>query len=73
MKYIALKLIRFYQLFFSPLVGNCCRFYPSCSHYGQEAITKHGVVKGGWLTAKRIAKCGPFHPGGFDPVPEKKL
>jgi len=46
-----------------------CRFYPSCSHYAVEAITKYGAVKGGWLTVKRISRCHPFHPGGYDPVP----
>ncbi len=46
-----------------------CRFYPSCSNYALEAIEKHGVIKGGWLTTKRICKCHPFNPGGYDPVP----
>lgn len=46
-----------------------CRFYPSCSQYAVEAITKYGAVKGGWLTVKRISRCHPFHPGGYDPVP----
>ncbi|KUP05443.1 hypothetical protein Q73_11515 [Bacillus coahuilensis m2-6] len=65
-------LIKIYQRLISPLKPPSCRFYPTCSHYGVEAIQKHGAVKGGWLTIKRISRCHPFHPGGFDPVPEKK-
>lgn len=71
MKSILLTLIRFYQLVISPIKPPTCRFYPTCSHYGLEAIRRHGATKGGWLTIKRICKCHPFHPGGFDPVPEK--
>lgn len=62
--------IRFYQRFLSPLKPPTCRFYPTCSNYGIEAIRRFGALKGGWLTVKRILKCHPFHPGGFDPVPE---
>ncbi|KAF0994042.1 membrane protein insertion efficiency factor YidD [Geobacillus sp. TFV-3] len=62
--------IRFYQRFLSPLKPPTCRFYPTCSNYGIEAVRRFGAIKGGWLTAKRILKCHPFHPGGFDPVPE---
>ncbi|MFB6467577.1 membrane protein insertion efficiency factor YidD [Cytobacillus sp. Hz8] len=64
-------IIRFYQIVISPLKPPTCRFYPTCSHYGIEAIKRFGPIKGGWLTIKRILKCHPFHPGGFDPVPEK--
>lgn len=71
MKSILLALIRFYQLVISPIKPPTCRFYPTCSHYGLEAIRRHGAAEGGWLTIKRICKCHPFHPGGFDPVPEK--
>jgi uncharacterized protein len=67
-----LALIRFYQIVISPLKPPTCRFYPTCSHYGLEAIQRFGALKGGWLTIKRIAKCHPFHPGGLDPVPEKE-
>lgn len=72
MKKILMKLIRFYQIVISPLKPPSCRFYPTCSHYGLEAIKVHGALKGSWLTIIRILKCHPFHPGGFDPVPEKK-
>lgn len=61
--------IRFYQIFISPLKPPTCRFYPTCSAYAIEAIQKEGPVKGTWLAIKRIAKCHPFHPGGYDPVP----
>ncbi|MFD0958677.1 membrane protein insertion efficiency factor YidD [Paenibacillus chungangensis] len=64
--------IRFYRKVISPLKPPTCRFYPTCSMYALEAIEKHGAAKGGWLAAKRIARCHPFHPGGFDPVPDKE-
>ncbi|MEC9290787.1 MAG: membrane protein insertion efficiency factor YidD [Pseudomonadota bacterium] len=51
--------------------GGRCRFHPSCSHYGKEAINRHGAIKGGWLTVKRFIRCGPFSDGGYDPVPEE--
>ncbi|HEY49404.1 MAG TPA: membrane protein insertion efficiency factor YidD [Dehalococcoidia bacterium] len=69
MKRLALIFIRFYQVAISPNTPSSCRFVPSCSHYGYEAIDKYGVVKGGWLTAKRICRCHPLNRGGFDPVP----
>ncbi len=62
-------LIRAYQLFVSPLLGPRCRFHPFCSHYAQEAIEVHGFRSGGWLAMRRIFRCHPWHPGGFDPVP----
>lgn len=71
-KGILIGIIRFYQIVISPLKPPTCRFYPTCSHYGLEAVKRHGVLVGGWLTVKRILKCHPFHPGGIDPVPEKK-
>ncbi|MFC4077230.1 membrane protein insertion efficiency factor YidD [Salinithrix halophila] len=69
MKILALLLIRFYQRLISPLLPPTCRFAPTCSQYGLIAISRYGFWKGGWLTAKRIVKCHPFHPGGCDPVP----
>ena len=69
MRFVLKILIRGYQLAISPLLGPRCRFYPSCSHYAIEAIDSHGAVRGTWLTFRRIARCHPFHEGGFDPVP----
>lgn len=60
---------RLWQLLASPTYGQTCRFYPSCSAYGVDAVHTHGAVRGGWLTARRIARCHPWNPGGFDPVP----
>jgi uncharacterized protein len=71
LKSVLLKGILFYQKFISPLKPPTCRFYPSCSHYGMEAIERFGAIRGGWLTIKRILKCHPFHPGGVDPVPQE--
>ncbi|WHY72408.1 membrane protein insertion efficiency factor YidD [Fictibacillus enclensis] len=72
MKRLLILIFRFYQRFISPLTPPTCRFYPTCSHYGIEALQRFGAIKGTWLTLKRILKCHPFHPGGIDPVPEKK-
>ncbi|WP_313235484.1 membrane protein insertion efficiency factor YidD [Sporosarcina ureae] len=72
LKKVLIRLIRFYQKFISPLSPPSCRFHPTCSHYGMEAIETHGVLKGSWLAVMRILKCHPFHKGGFDPVPPKK-
>ena len=70
MKHLFLGIIWLYQHSFVYLLPpNSCRFYPSCSHYAQEAVGKYGAAKGGWLAAKRIARCQPFCAGGFDPVP----
>lgn len=69
MKSIALVLIRLYQRTFSVWLPPSCRFQPSCSQYGYEAIEKYGFWHGGWLAAKRIARCHPLNPGGYDPVP----
>jgi putative membrane protein insertion efficiency factor len=69
-RFILLLLVRFYQLTLSrALPANTCRFYPTCSHYGYEAIYKYGAFKGGWMAFKRILRCQPFNPGGYDPVP----
>ena len=64
-----LLLIRGYQRVISPALPASCRFYPSCSQYAIEAITRHGALRGSWLAARRLARCHPFHPGGVDPVP----
>jgi hypothetical protein len=61
--------IRCYQLALSPLVGPACRFYPSCSQYALEAVARFGVLRGAWLAAARLARCHPWHEGGYDPVP----
>jgi len=68
----ALSLILFYRRFLSPLKPPVCRFVPTCSEYGYIAIQRFGFWYGGWLLLKRLLKCHPFHPGGIDPVPEKK-
>ncbi|NMA61232.1 MAG: membrane protein insertion efficiency factor YidD [Firmicutes bacterium] len=65
---LALLLINGYQRFISPLLPRRCRFYPTCSEYAKQAITKHGW-NGLWMATKRIGRCHPWHPGGFDPVP----
>ena len=70
MRAALIALIRVYQLFLSPLLGNHCRFYPSCSQYAREALERHGVLLGGWLAIRRLSRCHPWHPGGLDPVPE---
>ncbi|WP_199440602.1 membrane protein insertion efficiency factor YidD [Umezawaea beigongshangensis] len=64
--------IRVYQRFISPLLPPSCRFYPSCSAYAVEALTVHGALRGSWLTIRRLARCGPWHPGGLDPVPPRR-
>ncbi|MDE2138465.1 MAG: membrane protein insertion efficiency factor YidD [Gammaproteobacteria bacterium] len=61
--------LRFYQLALSPLIGPRCRFYPSCSQYALDAIERFGVLRGGWLAARRLGRCHPWNPGGYDPVP----
>jgi putative membrane protein insertion efficiency factor len=71
MKTLLLILLRGYQLGISPLLGQNCRFYPSCSEYASQAIREHGALKGSALGAARLCKCHPWHPGGPDPVPEK--
>jgi putative membrane protein insertion efficiency factor len=69
MRALALFLITLYQKLLSPMLPTTCRFYPSCSEYAKQAIQKYGVVRGGWLALKRIARCHPGNPGGLDPVP----
>tara|TARA_Y100000992_G_scaffold201345_1_gene137305 strand:- start:523 stop:744 length:222 start_codon:yes stop_codon:yes gene_type:complete len=72
MKKIIIYLIKFYQITLSPLLGSNCRFQPTCSQYTIEAIEYHGVLKGLNLGIKRISKCHPWGPKGYDPVPKKK-
>ena len=62
-------IIRGYQIVLSPIFGGRCRYHPSCSHYGLEAVETHGAIKGSWLAIKRIGRCHPWHEGGYDPVP----
>jgi putative membrane protein insertion efficiency factor len=69
MRKVALFLIRLYQRTLSQVMPPTCRFYPSCSEYGYPAIAKYGFFKGAWMAIKRIARCNPFNPGGYDPVP----
>ena len=61
--------LRGYRYAVSPLLPPACRFHPSCSAYAEEALERHGVLRGGWLAARRVCRCGPWHPGGCDPVP----
>jgi uncharacterized protein len=69
MKKLLIGLIKVYQYAISPFLGRNCRHYPSCSAYAVEAVEKYGAIKGGWLSAKRVSHCHPWHPGGYDPVP----
>jgi putative membrane protein insertion efficiency factor len=69
---LAIALVKAYQRWLSPLLGNNCRFHPTCSFYAVEAINSFGVIKGCWLAAKRILKCHPLNAGGLDPVPPSK-
>ena len=69
MKSALLVVLRAYQYAVRPLLGANCRFYPSCSEYAREAIERYGAARGSWLAARRLARCHPYHPGGYDPVP----
>jgi uncharacterized protein len=73
MRVVTEILIRLYQWTVSPLLGPTCRFEPSCSQYALEAIRRFGFVRGCWLAARRIGRCHPWHPGGYDPVPDREL
>lgn len=68
LKIILIKIIKFYRKYISILKKPCCRFYPTCSQYALEAIVKYGAIKGGIMAIKRIIRCNPFNPGGYDPV-----
>jgi len=69
-RWVLLLLIRGYQMSFSKAMPpNTCRFYPSCSHYGYQAVYKHGAIKGGFMAVWRVLRCNPYNPGGYDPVP----
>jgi putative membrane protein insertion efficiency factor len=68
-KRLLLLLIKGYAYLVSPFLGNNCRYYPSCSSYAQQAIERHGALRGSWLGLKRVLRCHPFHAGGYDPVP----
>jgi len=72
MRPLLIGFLKIYRWTVSPLLGPRCRFHPSCSVYAQEAIATHGVLRGGWLAIKRVGRCHPGHPGGFDPVPGDK-
>jgi len=61
--------VRGYRFFLSPLLPPSCRFHPSCSEYAEEALARHGALRGGWLTVRRVCRCAPWHAGGYDPVP----
>lgn len=69
LQWLLLGLIRFYQRAISPYFPPCCRYMPTCSQYALEAVKKYGPFKGGYLALRRILRCNPFHPGGYDPVP----
>jgi putative membrane protein insertion efficiency factor len=69
MRSVALLLLRFYKRFLSPLLPPMCRFEPTCSMYAMDAISKYGFVRGSWLALKRLLRCHPLNPGGWDPVP----
>ena len=69
MKYVLIGLLKAYRLVISPLYGNVCRYYPSCSAYALRAVQVHGAVKGSWLAGRRLLRCHPWTPGGYDPVP----
>lgn len=71
MKRLLIGLIRGYKILISPLLPPACRFQPTCSEYGMEAIERFGVFRGGWMAIMRVLRCHPFHPGGYDPVPPK--
>lgn len=72
MRNLAIASIKLYRYAISPMMASHCRFYPSCSCYALEAIETHGLLQGGWLSLRRLGRCQPWHPGGYDPVPSPK-
>lgn len=68
-KKMLLGFIRIYQLLVSPILPGSCRFFPSCSEYAMQAVSRHGSLRGSWLALRRLGRCHPFHPGGLDPIP----
>jgi putative membrane protein insertion efficiency factor len=71
MKFLLIGLIRVYRFLISPLFPPSCRFQPTCSQYALDAVEKFGAIRGSWMAIKRILRCHPFHPGGYDPVPHR--
>jgi len=71
MKYVVIALLRAYRAVISPLYGQVCRYHPSCSAYALEAVTEYGTLRGGWLAVRRLGRCHPWAPGGYDPVPPR--
>lgn len=69
MKYVLIGLLKAYRFAISPLYGQVCRYYPTCSAYALESVQRHGAVKGSWLAVRRVARCHPWAAGGYDPVP----
>lgn len=72
MKTLLIWIVRAYRLVLSPMLGQNCRFYPSCSCYAIEALQTHGALRGSWLTVRRLGRCHPWNAGGLDPVPPKR-
>lgn len=72
MTWLLRSMVRIYQYLISPMLGPSCRFHPSCSEYAEEALARHGALRGTWLASRRLCRCGPWHPGGFDPVPRTR-
>ena len=71
LRYLLIGFLRAYRLLISPLYGQVCRYYPSCSAYALQAVTEHGSVRGSWLAARRLTRCHPWAAGGYDPVPDR--
>ena len=71
MKYLLIGLLKAWRTFISPLYGQVCLYHPSCSAYALEAVTVHGSIKGSWLAVRRLGRCHPWSPGGYDPVPDR--